>query len=111
MIAVSKDVRYGSCFVRNTSNPSLSRPIEFSSPELVSTVRGGGFPIRGCAVTVFGTIPPNWEKSTNACISRAYPKVPEATKIGFLKASRFSWTARPTSVEASLAEVVASDGM
>ncbi len=79
--------------------PSLSRPIEFSMPPVVSTVRGGGLPIRGLGVIVFGRMAPKRPKSTNRAISRAYPKVPEATAIGLASRRRPSWTSRQTSTE------------
>src|SRR5262249_5741162 len=69
--------------------PSLSRPMALSMPDGVSTVRGGGLPIRGCLVTVLGTMPPSLEKSTTPAISRAYPNVPDATRMGL-----FSWRRR-----------------
>ena len=37
----------------------------------VSTVRGGGLPMRGCRVTVLGMMPPSREKSITPAISRA----------------------------------------
>src|SRR5437899_1921761 len=77
-----------------TSRPSLSRPIELSSPEAVSTVRGGGLPIRACGVIVLGMIPPSRANGTNAAISRAYPNVPEATRIGLSSFRRLSSTCR-----------------
>ncbi len=40
------------------SMPSLSNPIELSSPAAVSTVRQGGFPTRGSAVIVLGMTAP-----------------------------------------------------
>lgn len=72
--------------------PSLSKPIEFSNPDAVSTVRGGGLPMRGNGVTVFGMMPPSRANSAKDCISRAYPNVPEATRIGLRKRSRFRVT-------------------
>jgi len=44
--------------------PSLSSPMALSIPAAVSTVRGGAFPARGALVTVFGTMPPSFAKST-----------------------------------------------
>ena len=76
----------------NASSPSLSRPIELSSPEAVSTVRGGGLPIRAWGVIVLGMMPPSRAKGTNAAISRAYPNVPEATRIGLSSFRRLSST-------------------
>jgi hypothetical protein len=35
-------------------------------------------------------IPPSRENGTKADISRAYPNVPDATRMGFAKARRFS---------------------
>src|SRR5262249_52421211 len=74
------------------SRPSLSRPIEFKRPEAVSTVRGGGFPMRGRGVIVLGMIAPRRAKGTKAAISRAYPNVPDATRIGLASLRRLSST-------------------
>ena len=51
--------------------PSLSSPIELSMPPVVSTVRGGGLPMRGSRVIVLGKIPPSRDRSTRPAISRA----------------------------------------
>ena len=79
------------------STPSLSNPIELSSPAAVSTVRQGGLPTRGSAVIVLGMTAPNCRRSTRCSISRAYPNVPLATRIGLASSSRPSRTLRSTS--------------
>ena len=81
----------------NASMPSLSKPIELSSPAAVSTVRHGGLPTRGSAVIVLGMTAPSLPRSTRCCISRAYPNVPLATRIGLASSSRPSRTRRSTS--------------
>jgi hypothetical protein len=53
------------------SMPSLSSPMALSMPDGVSTVRGGGLPMRGWRVTVLGITPPSLAKSTTPSISRA----------------------------------------
>ena len=61
--------RNGNCFSRKASTPSLSRPIELSRPEAVSTVRQGTLPFRGSGVIVLGTIPPSRARSMKPVIS------------------------------------------
>ena len=78
----------GSWVTRKASTPSLSRPMELSSPAAVSTVRQGTLPRRGCGVIVLGTTPPSRRRSTSPAISRPYPNVPEATMTGFGSRSR-----------------------
>ena len=60
----------GSWPVRKDSTPSLSSPMELSSPADVSTVLQGTFPFRGSGVTVFGTTPPSRSSETKPAISR-----------------------------------------
>ena len=86
--------RKGSWWRRKASKPSLSRPIELRSPAEVSIVRQGTLPARGSGVIVFGTIPPSRCRSTKSTISLAYPNVPDATRIGFGRRRRPSWTDR-----------------
>ena len=86
--------RKGSWWRRKASTPSLSRPIELRSPAEVSIVRQGTLPARGSGVIVLGTIPPSRCRSTKSTISLAYPKVPDATRIGFGRRRRPSWTDR-----------------
>lgn len=56
-----------------------------------------------------GIIPPSFPKSTNACISRAYPNVPEATRIGFANFRRFSSTPRRDNQQVPVLDVVRRD--
>ena len=44
--------------------PRFAKPIEFSIPDLVSAIRGGGFPSRGWRVTDLVIMPPHWFTST-----------------------------------------------
>src|SRR5262245_6266885 len=48
--------------------------------------------MRGRGVIVLGMTPPRGAKGTKAAISRAYPNVPDATRIGLASLRRLSST-------------------
>ena len=78
------------------SMPSLSSPIEFSMPPVVSTVRQGGF-----RPALFGDgLRQDRTEAIQLDQARhfAEPNVPEATMMGFSNRRRPSCTARSGSV-------------
>ena len=61
---------------------------------------------RGWLVMVLGSTAPRRERSTRCSISRAYPKVPEATRMGDGRRSGPSWTLKSIAGPLALTDFV-----
>ena len=68
-------------------SPSLSKPMEFKSPEGVSATRGGGLPSFFSKVIVLVTMAPRTFILISSLISLPNPHVPDARITGFFSSS------------------------